>query len=62
MTTGTAPLVTAQAEGDPAGVGGVPESFIIPLVLIGISVSKGAHRPVERLPGAEIGADRDRVP
>jgi hypothetical protein len=46
---------------DPAGVGGMPESLIIPFVLIGISVGKGAHRPVERVPGAEIGADRDRV-
>ena len=47
--------------GDPAGVGGMPESLIIAFVLIGISVGKDAHRPVERVPGAEIGADRDRV-
>jgi hypothetical protein len=50
-----------RPNGDPAGVGRMPESFIIPFVLIGISVGKGAHRSVERVPGAEIGADRDRV-
>ena len=47
--------------GDPAGVGGTPESLKIPFVLVGISVGKRAHRPVERVPGAEIAADRDRV-
>ena len=47
--------------GDPAGVGRMPESLIIAFVLIGISVGKDAHRPVERVPGAEIAADRDRV-
>jgi hypothetical protein len=50
-----------RPNGDPAGVGGMSESLIISFVLIGISVSKGAHRPVERVPGAEIAADRDRV-
>ena len=50
-----------RPNGDPAGVGGMPESLIIAFVLIGISVGKGAHRPVERVPGAEIAADRDRV-
>ena len=47
--------------GDPAGVGRVPESLIIAFVLIGISVGEGAHRLVERVPGAEIAADRHRV-
>jgi len=46
---------------DPAGVGGMPEGLIIAFVLIGISVGKDAHRPVERVPGSEITADRDRV-
>jgi hypothetical protein len=46
---------------DPAGGGGMPESLIIAFVLIGISVGKDAHRPVERVPGSEIAADRDRV-
>jgi hypothetical protein len=50
-----------RPNGDPAGVGRMPESLIIPFVLIGISVGKGAHCSVERVPGAEIGADRDRV-
>ena len=47
--------------GDPAGGGGLPESLIIAFVLIGISVGKDAHRPVERVPDSEIAADRDRV-
>jgi hypothetical protein len=50
-----------RPNGDPAGVGRMPESLIIPFVLIGISVGKGAHCSVERVPSAEIGADRDRV-
>src|SRR3984885_13442820 len=40
----------------------MPESLIIPFVLIGISVGKGAHRSVARVPGAERGPDRARVP
>ena len=47
--------------GDPAGSGSMPESLMIAFVLIGISVGKDAHRPVERVPDSEIAADRDRV-